>query len=320
MDFGEVLSSAWRIIWKHKILWIFGIFAGCSRGGGGGGGNSGTQFSSRGGPNPFPQFNEFANQFGNWIDNHLWVVALFILVVLVLFLLALFLGTIGRIGLIRGTFKADGGAEHLGFMELWDESLRYFWRIFLLALLVGLVVLVLVSALVAVGIGAAIFTLGIGFLCVLPLFCVLFLGLVFAGIVIQQAEAAIVIENLGIMDGLRRGWDVVKTHLGPILIMWLILLVIGFVVGIVIALPILIAVVPAAIAFAAANSQATTFDYTPLIVGLVCCAVYFPFLIVLSGILEAYVQSAWTLTFLRLTRPKVAPVPPESTVIPAPNA
>ncbi len=319
MDFGEVLSSAWRIIWKHKILWIFGIFAGCSRGGGGGGGNSGNQFSSRGGPNPYPQFNEFANQFGNWIGNHLWVVALFILVVLVLFLLALFLGTIGRIGLIRGTFKADGGAEHLGFMELWDESLRYFWRIFVLALLVGLAALIVVFALVALGIGAAVLTFGIGFLCVLPLFCVLFLALVFAGIVIQQAEAAIVIENLGIMDGVRRGWDVVKTHLGPILLMWLILVVIGFVAGIVIALPVLVVVIPAAIALAAANSQATTFDYTPLIVGLACCAVYFPFLLVLSGILTAYVQSAWTLTYLRLTRPKVAPVP-ESTVIPAPNA
>jgi hypothetical protein len=319
MDFGEVLSSAWRIIWKHKVLWIFGIFAGCSRGGGGGGGNSGTQISGRGGPNPFPGFNEFATQFANWINNHLWVVALFILVVLVLFLLAIFLGTIGRIGLIRGTFKADRGAEHLGFMELWDESLPYFWRIFLLALVVGLVALIVVLALVAVGIGAAVLTFGIGFLCVLPLFCVLFLALAFAGLVIQQAESAIVIENLGIMDGVRRGWDVVKANVGPILIMWVILLVIGFVAGVVISLPILIVLVPAAIAFAVANSQATTFDYTPLIVGLACCAVYFPFLLVLSGILTAYTQSAWTLTYLRLTKPKTAPLP-ESTVIQAPNA
>ena len=30
MDFGEILSRAWQIIWKHKILWVFGILAGCS--------------------------------------------------------------------------------------------------------------------------------------------------------------------------------------------------------------------------------------------------------------------------------------------------
>ena len=36
MDYGEVLSRAWRIIWKHKVLWIFGIMAGCTSGSGGG--------------------------------------------------------------------------------------------------------------------------------------------------------------------------------------------------------------------------------------------------------------------------------------------
>ncbi len=32
-NFGEVLSRAWQIIWKHKVLWIFGILASCSQGG-----------------------------------------------------------------------------------------------------------------------------------------------------------------------------------------------------------------------------------------------------------------------------------------------
>jgi len=27
MDYGNVLSRAWQIIWKHKVLWIFGILA-----------------------------------------------------------------------------------------------------------------------------------------------------------------------------------------------------------------------------------------------------------------------------------------------------
>ena len=30
MEIGEVLSRAWQIIWKHKVLWIFGILASCS--------------------------------------------------------------------------------------------------------------------------------------------------------------------------------------------------------------------------------------------------------------------------------------------------
>ena len=37
-NFGEVLTRAWQIIWKHRVLWIFGILASCGRGGGGGNG------------------------------------------------------------------------------------------------------------------------------------------------------------------------------------------------------------------------------------------------------------------------------------------
>ena len=46
MDIGEVLSRAWQIIWKHKVLWIFGILAGCASGGGGGNPGSGVSWQS----------------------------------------------------------------------------------------------------------------------------------------------------------------------------------------------------------------------------------------------------------------------------------
>ena len=36
MDYSNVISRAWKIIWKHKVLWIFGILSGCASGGGGG--------------------------------------------------------------------------------------------------------------------------------------------------------------------------------------------------------------------------------------------------------------------------------------------
>ena len=42
-NFGEVLTRAWQIIWKHKVLWIFGILASCGRGSGGGNGGGGRR-------------------------------------------------------------------------------------------------------------------------------------------------------------------------------------------------------------------------------------------------------------------------------------
>src|SRR5512146_3296811 len=168
MDFGEVLGRAWKIIWKHKILWIFGILAGCSHGGGGGGGNSGYRFNAPNTTAPFPQGPEvdrFWAQFGNWIGTHWWIIFVFFLAIVVLVIISIVLSTLGRIGLIKGTQKADGGAEHLGFAELWDESLPFFWRIFLLTLIVALASIFVVLIFIALGFGFGALTFGIGFLC-----------------------------------------------------------------------------------------------------------------------------------------------------------
>ncbi len=319
MDFGEVLGSAWKIIWKHKILWIFGIFAGCSRGGGGGGGGRGGAGATPPGGNISPYQQQFTQYF-DWIQSHGWVVAVFILVVLLIIILALLLGTMGRIGLIRGTLKADSGAEHLGFAELWDESRPYFWRILLLSILIFVAFIIVLVPIAVLGIGFTAVTMGLGLLCLIPLLCLLVPVLWLLSLVIQQAESAIVLEDLGITDGLRRGWDVFRQHLGPMLLMWLILTVIGLVVGFVLAIPILVTVIPAA--FALAGMQSNGFSFAPnafLVAAAVCFCVYLPILILVNGILMAYLQSAWTLTYLRLTRPRAQPLA-ESAATTAPNA
>ena len=128
-NFGEVLSRAWQIIWKHKVLWIFGILASCSQGGrgfnsgsNGGGGNGGT------GPgNLPPQLERF---FETIAQNAVPIIATVISLVCIVWILAIFLGTIGRIGLIRRTWQAEGGTESLIFGQLFSESTPYFWRVF----------------------------------------------------------------------------------------------------------------------------------------------------------------------------------------------
>ena len=48
MDFGYVLKRAWQIMWKFKVLWIFGILASCGQASTSSGANSGWRYSSRG--------------------------------------------------------------------------------------------------------------------------------------------------------------------------------------------------------------------------------------------------------------------------------
>jgi len=286
MDYGEVLSRAWQIIWKHKVLWIFGILASCASS------NNGSGFP---GSVPSWQTNQFPNQFEHTVNQIPdWQIFFFIgiimLVVLLLVLLAIFLGTIGRIGIIRGTIQADQDVEKLSLGELFSGSVPYFWRIFLLNFLVCLAMAVAVFALILT-------------ICLAPLACLMIPVAWLVAVIVEQASVAIVAEELGIMDGLKRGWEVVRLNPGPMIVMWLILvLAIGFIGGLIIAIPMMFTVGPI---IAGIIAGLVAEGAWPIIGGFalaaLCFVAYLPFLIVLSGILRSYVGSAWTLTFLRLT-------------------
>ncbi|HQX02273.1 MAG TPA: hypothetical protein PLQ94_09200 [Anaerolineales bacterium] len=298
-NFGEVLTRAWQIIWKHKVLWIFGILASCARGGGGGssggGGNSGYQTGS--GDNPFSgdKIERVMNQVGTFLENNWWIIIAVIVGIFLLSFVFYFLGMMGRIALIRGVAQADKDAESLSFGELWAESMPFFWRVFGLNFLIGLAFLVLFIPLVLFG----IVTAGIGFLCLIPLLCIMVPLSWVVMAIIEQAQNAIVLEDLNMLDGFKRGWEIVKANAVPIIIMMLILGIGSGIIGVIIALPIIIAVVPAVIGMAV--SQQTL---TPFYIAAACCVAYFPVLLFFNGVLTAYIQASWTLTYLRLVKPQ----------------
>ncbi len=302
-NFGEILTRAWQITWKYKVLWIFGMLAGCSQGNGGGsgggGGSSGpTNYSN--GPSNFnlpPELQRLANMVeraGDWLIENWWIFIVLGVVVLLLILLGIFLGTMGRIGLIKGSYQAEQGAERLSFGELFSESLPYFWRVFGLSFLIGLTFLVILLPFVLLG----VLTAGVGFLCLLPLLCLLIPVGWAVGLILEQANRAIVLEDRSMLEGLKRGWEILKGNPGPLIVMSLILFGIAFVVGIVIALPILIVVFPAVFAFAMNEGR----SFTPLYIAIGVICLYAPISWLLNGILNTFVQSAWTLTWMRLTR------------------
>ena len=313
-NFGEVLTRAWQITWKYKVLWIFGILAGCTNGGGGGngGGNSGYRVGPSDSNLP-PEMKRFFHEMGNfvrWVEDNLWLfIAAMVLIFLVLMVISIFLGTIGRIGLIKGSYEAEQGAEKLVFGELFSTSMPYFWRVFGLSFLVGLAFLLLLMPIILVGFLSA----GVGFLCLLPLICLLIPVGIAVGIIIEQANRAIVLEDLSMFDGLKRGWEITRSNVGPIIIMALILFGIGLVLGIVIALPIFLIVFPTVFAFAMGEGQ----SFTPLYVAGACFCLYIPVAWLLNGVLTTFTHSAWTLTYLRLTQ---NPEIPETPVFVEPDA
>lgn len=306
LDFGNILTRAWNITWRHKVLWLFGILAGCGRGGGnsGGGGTSfqtDAPFPSDGQPPLPPEWQRFFESG----DATLLLIALACLALL-LFVVAIVLQTIGTGGLIGGIQMADSTGS-ITFGEAWGLGLSKFWRLLGLSLLV--VVISIVAALVIILPGALLsaLTFGIGLICFLPLLCVFIIAAILFSVVVTLAQVAAVVDDLPIFDALRRGWEVFRNNLGNVIIMALIIGVISIVIGIVIALPFLIVLAPIMLSVAGFANENQALGTTGIAFAVICFCLYLPVLLVLSGILTTWSTSAYTLTYKQLTRPAAPP-------------
>jgi hypothetical protein len=302
MDFGYVLKRGWEIIWKFKVLWIFGILASCGQASGSSASNSGYRFSYHD-TNISPQVEQFFNRLNPAIITILAIIAIVVSIVLVI--LIVLLGTVGKVGLIRGTVKAEQGAERLTFGELWRDGLTYFWRVFGLNLLIGLVIMFALLALFVLGIILTIGTLGIFLVCLIPLLCLLVPVMWVVSVIIEQANVALVVENLSITEAIKRGWQVAWNYIVTMLVMSLILILGASIIGgVLIGLPLLVVAAPAAVGAATGTTEAIR---NGLLVSGLLFIVYLPVLLLLSGILQSYISSAWTLTYLRLTTKPLQP-------------
>lgn len=306
MDFGKVLSRSWHIIWNNKVLWIFGILASCGSrsGSSGGGGNMGSSFQYNSGDagNLPPQMQRFfidmQRAFERIPQDRLILYGLiFVFAILLLVLITWLIGLYGKTALIKGAVQADSG-QRLAFRQLWSDAWVPFGRVVGLNTLLGLIglfgaLIVVVPLVLLVAV-----TAGIGFLCVLPLLCIIIPVAIAFSVYGEVANVALVTEGLGATDAMERAWRVFRSNLGSFALLALILVVGGFIANIFIAIPLFIAFAPLIAGVLSSNQQSFS---SGLNIFLICLVVYIPVLLVLNGIVQSYLQSAWTLGYRDLT-------------------
>lgn len=305
MDYGKILSRAWQITWRWKVLWIFGFLASLGSGGGGGGGGSGVNNGSRGAGN-FPNF-DISPQMGGLIIG---LVCLALIIGLILWVLSI----IGRGALIAGVQQVEDEGQ-TSFGSAWRVGLSRFWTIFGIGFLAALPILIIVLVLIGVGIAVAVgagynFTndvperaLGVilpALACLIPLACVTVVLAVVLAQIQLYAERAAILEGHGWIEAFKRGWQVLKTHLGPTIIFWLIFLLIGGVLAAIVVGGILALALPAMALFGNNNPNA-------LAVVTMCggALVGFVILAVVGAIVQTFTSTTWTLVYRQLTRPIV---------------
>lgn len=296
MDYGAVLGRAWHITWRYKALWILGILAGCSGNGGGGGGgrvSSGfnPNFGGNGqGPNP---------QFLNNVPEQTWIIIALGLLCVIFLLVVLFvvLGAIGKGGLIAAFNQVDEG-QHVTLREAFSLSLTYFWRVLAIQLVVGLAWFAVIVVLAILAGGAVILTLGLALICIIPALCLLLPLALAVNTYATLAQNAVIVEDQSMFDALAGAWETLKSNVGPVVVMALVLIVGGFIVGILIGLPALALLAPL-ITGVIIGSQASITSGVAIFA--LCLIAYIPVAILLNGIVQTYINGSWTLTYRRLT-------------------
>ncbi len=324
MQYGALLSRAWDIIWRNKIIWVFGFLAGLGTGGANGS-NWRTNFNIPGRVPPGeitlpPWLQRFFSEPTLLLVVIVIAVAIVLLIALVLALIA----ALGHGGMVEMVREADDTGT-TGFSTGWGAGLRHVLGVFAIRFLLGLpsVIIILAglipflltifpaamqSARGVPGGTAPGWVVGTLFACFLPALCIGLLAMIPLSLLETLSIRALVLEERGIGDSIRRGWQIFTQNLGQVIVLWLIFAVIGLVlaivVGLIVAALAVALIVPIALLVVASPLFVIPLVLAALVVAVIGAAI--------RSVVEAFVSAVWTLAYRQFAAPAAAasaPVP-----------
>jgi hypothetical protein len=310
MEIGYALRRAWHITWQDKALWLFGFLVSL--------GMVSTPLGVSAGQwdrvvqELPPEVQTPILDFLDGPDFTATVIAFVLLgfAVSVGLSLASALGRAALVNQIRaaeehGTVVLKGG---------WLAGKRYFWRVFLIRLLLGLPMGVVIVVGVLPSLVARIMTLlqeqpeavFLGDLstrllelaCLAPASCLAVLFSIPTRVMQRLAVRACVLEALDVRGSLARAWELLREQLGRLALVWLVLVLIGAGLLIVVGLPLLLVwlallLIAWLITFALPLLSVALTLGVGLLAWLVAVAIL--------GVAEMFASTAWTLTYRELT-------------------
>lgn len=321
MDHIRILRRALSITWNYRLLWAFGILVALTTGGGGGGpGSGGEQGAQYRGPFEPPRGFSFPEIPPEVINVLIAVGVGLICLVFVLALAFAIINVVARTALIRLVDRHEETGERSTF----SEGFRLGWsraalRIFLIDLFFGVISFVIIIGLIIIALLPLLawFTRvealqAMGTVLSVALFLVVIFIIVLytsaLSILSQFFHRAAALENLGVFDSIRRGWQVFRARLGDAIIMGLILFALSLAYAVV-AIPIFIILlliaglvggVPGLLAGLLVSLFAE--GALPIVVGLVVALPIFILLVSLpllfiNGLVHVFASTTWTLTY-----------------------
>lgn len=245
MDYGNLLRRSWDIVWKNKFMFLLGFLA--ALGSGGGGGNSASSSNFRISDNDMqlpPEMVENISRYWRELGGVvLAVICLLFILGIVLWLVRL----VAQTGLIDAASRIDdGGTSSFGAaMRVGASKLTSMAGLNLL-MFGPFILFGLIAAGVAIAFFGPVFgellrgnpdpnfnvgAFGVVGACLGVIGCLMVPLALIVNVIYPFAQRGLVLRNLGIVDSIRHGWQVVKENVGDVILIIVIFLVIGFLFG-----------------------------------------------------------------------------------------
>lgn len=309
MQYGALLSRAWNILWRNKVIWFFGFLA--ALGGSGSRFQCNSNMPSSGQPGGGGLPPEWEQVFTRLFSDKTLLITIVVALILIWIAIALILALVSALGhgaMVEMAREADETGT-TRFRTGWRTGLRRMLPVFVVRLLVGLPASIIMVAgaiplvLTSISLASQPYSRGSSdmivsallgsFACFFLAMCIGVLLMIPLGVLGILSVRALVLEDRGVLGSIRRGWGIFTGNLGEIAVLWLIFLLMGLVVAIVIGLPMaamaLIMFVPLAFMAMASPIFLILVLLAGILFGLASAAV--------NGVIEAYTSTVWTLAY-----------------------
>ncbi len=338
MNYGELISDAFRISWRNKFLWFFGFFVAGTGGGSfnvpssfGGSGEGGPDF---GDPNGFPENSlETSWTLGQGLplgqsgpfqglpDNFILIAVLVGIVALLLFLLFVALSLISDGGLAESVAAIQRGEERR-FRSTWRAGRSNLWRVLGLKIMLFIISLgLLVAILILPGIMfGAVFLLtesvgwrvAVGIMAGLLVLALMLLVFTPYWVIGKFALRSMVVGRERVLASIGEGYGLFRRNLGRGLLVGLFL--IGLSIVVTIATLILAVILALVLAIPAVVLFVMQYPTAGIVVAVISALLFVIPLFILSGAIGTFYHSYWTLAYLRLSEPSPRLEPQDPTV------
>jgi len=311
MDIGATLSRAFDITIRHRSLWFLGFLTALLAG----------AVNLPALPIDLPPGVLVPGELPLLDEGNSRLAAALVTLLCILVVLAIILAVVGVIaqgGLIAGVGQIEEQGS-TSFGQAWSAAARRFWallglRIVLALPVLGLVVLAVVllgGSLLPVAIAVLrgeespdLGSAGISLLLLLCSGCVMICAIVIYGVLASAlqtfGERAILLENLGVINGLRRGWEVFISNLFNVILLALVLIVLNALFSLITGLVLTALALPATIgglmsSLSEEGPQTSTIIFTVLMFVLIALISA-----LISALVATFGSAVWTIAYRQI--------------------